>query len=96
MPSSINDQMTPYVILNDHSEQPSVSYSNGQSNGIQTLTDTSIRNPHIIIRTFHRFTRAIQVRLSIRFIYFDSISYLHSVFVNGYNEISNRIRFSRE
>jgi hypothetical protein len=66
MPSSSNCRMTPYVIMNDHSEQLSVSYSTRQSiskesNGIQTLVDTSIRNPHIITRSFHRFTRAIQV-----------------------------------
>ncbi len=66
MPSSLNGRTTPYVIMNDQSEQPSVSYSTRQSipkesNGIQILVDTPLRNPHIITRSFHRFTRTIQV-----------------------------------
>jgi hypothetical protein len=74
MESSSNHRTTPYVILNNQSQQPSVSYSARQSdkkelnkpgNGIQTIVDTPLENPHIVIRSFYYFTRSIQVRLSV-------------------------------
>jgi len=74
MESSLNHRSTPYVVMNDQSQQPSVFYSTRQShqnelnkpgNGIQTIVDTPLENPHIVLRSFYCFTRSIQVRLSV-------------------------------
>lgn len=63
MASPLNSRISPQIIINDKSEQPSVSYStrpsldkeiNKYKNGIQTMIDTSIENSH-------QTTRIIQV-----------------------------------
>jgi hypothetical protein len=63
MASPLNNRISPQIIINDKSEQPSVSYStrpsldkeiNKHENGIQTMIDTSLENSH-------QTTRIIQV-----------------------------------
>jgi len=70
MTSLLNHRTTPYVIIDTQSQQQSVSYLTRQSNekelhkpenDIQTIVDTPLQNPHIAIRSFYSFTRAIQV-----------------------------------
>ena len=64
MSTPSNHQISPYVIIENRSEQARVSYSNGQSIPKESSKlDHHMQNSYIVTRFFYRFSQAIQVRL---------------------------------
>jgi len=70
MASLLNRRTAPHVVINNHSQPSSISYSTRQSNqkelnkpesGIQTIVNTPHGNPRDTPRSFYSLTRAIQV-----------------------------------